>query len=391
MAVTLSSKAQLLVDRFSAQLPDSARLQSALQAANVGDAALELHEAKAALFRLLPDARAQIETEASKVQRMGPAGLRAALANQTDPLSADLDRAVMTSILPPAHKINVGEKKAFNDWIIAAHDTNAQVKAVTSELAQWLKSSKPTRVADVLQKAIMLGEAQVEAMPNKPAHPLAQAHLAAGLAILGAAPIAIFARGGAHRQMPAYIQDGRANDAGHDKSRHLFAQAMFAWVVMYDEKYGDGETANAFIDTVDKLDAQGAAEVVRAEYHRREGAIGSFLTDYKPSPKEEGPIPYQPRPEGLNEVEARAYDGAVRMGDFYEWASSGKPSLDKIGAPTGTIDGQRTTEGMADPGTVRDMTANRVGAKMAVELFRKPQSAPKIPWDGSEPFAKPYA
>lgn len=336
------------------------------------------------------DERAAFATLVDSLRGRGMAADPIAAATSTTGVdSADAltegELAAMRSVLGPSTALQAAGKSnhAFKDWVTDQVTSNPATHATFTGLADLLVSARrPQTVADVISATIGIAREQVSKLPNAPTSERARMHMATATAMLALAAHGMFCVPGHQAQsFPQFLPDGRVQDYGHDKSRHCVDHAMFSFITLYDQLYGDGTHADGLLGQVDKIDTQGWGAAVGQAYDDARGTLGALLKGYQPAPPEDVSV-YFPRPDGLNPTEAKAYDYAVRVGDYYEAASTDGFSLDKLGRePVAGGLPLDSTEGLSDPGTTRDMTANRIGAWIGTQLFRDPSAVPPVPFD----------
>jgi hypothetical protein len=193
------------------------------------------------------------------------------------------------------------------------------------------------------------------------------------------------------RKFPVFMWDGRTRDAGMDKSWHFTNHAMMTYVLRFDVEHGGGEIAKQFTAAVEHADTAGTAQRIAKTYDERKGALGGFVGWVVPGPSDESHTLYAPPPRGFNAAEQRAYHLAVTLGDTHEYKTSGGDvpvSLDDIGDDSKRWDPLCELHarfdrvwGLQDHGVARDLTANRLGAQFAIELYRSPSAQPTFPFD----------
>lgn len=360
------------------------------------------------VFDAAPSRTAELRTALANRARTSPADERAAFATlvdslrdrgvANDPIAAatarnvqsadrltDAEVAAMRSVLGPSTALQAAGKSnhAFKDWVTDQVTGNPATHATFTGLANLLVSAnRPQTVSDVISATIGIAREQINKLPNAPTSERARMHMATATAMMALAAHGMFCVPGHQAQsFPHFLPDGRLQDYGHDKSRHCVDHAMFSFIALYDQFYGDGTHAEQLLGQVDKIDTQGWGAAVGKAYEDARGTLGPLLKGYQPAPPEDISV-YFGRPDDLNPAEAKAYDYAVRVGDYYEAASTDGFSLDKLGRdPVAGGLPLDSTEGLSDPGTTRDLTANRIGAWIGTQLFRDPSAVPPIPFD----------
>lgn len=288
--------------------------------------------------------------------------------------------------------------KAFRLWVEAQVSGSPPIQRVTQQLTALLAGTgRPGKVRELFEQA--MGFARAEVSNREDLTPSAREHHAGAIAVVAMAAQVFGVAGASWEHLPHFIPDDRQGSFGFDATGHLLCQCMYAYVWMFDGKYGDGRVRELFQKATDAIDREQRSGAVNAAYERVQGRAGPLASGALAGPHTDV-VTYFARPELLDPAEAAAYDAAVRVGDAYEHASTPAefaggelgawPELsDPLATVTGTMG---VFEGLADGNVTRDLTANRVGAFAAIQLFRDPAHAPSIPWDeGAQWRHRPYA
>jgi hypothetical protein len=290
----------------------------------------------------------------------------------------------------------------FQKWV-EAQKARPSVLATHDAIAKQLMAQRPDNVAQLLVVGRACAREALEASGELKAAGAGAEHLVTQTALVALSSHAFWWRGEVREQFPRFLSDGRSlggrgNDAeGSDKSWHAVNHALFSYAVLFDQHFGEGQTADALMKAVETFDPTNTALKLGEAYERVRGAAGGLTAGAMPVAD---PDPaYFARPTDLSPDEAKAYDGAVRVGDSYEHISSHHfPKYehydpDKLGThpelsdPLAAVDDTREVHsGLADPGVTRDMTADRIGAYLGVQLFRDPRGTWPIPFDEGEKF-----
>lgn len=290
----------------------------------------------------------------------------------------------------------------FQTWL-EAQKQRPSVLATHNEVGKRLLAQRPENLAQLLVVGRACAREALEASGELKAAGEGAEHLVTQTALVALSQHAFWWHGEVREQFPRFLSDGRSlggrgNDAeGSDKAWHAVDQAMFSYAVLFDAHFGDGKTAAALLGTVEAFDPQNTALKIGEAYDRVRGAAGGLTAGSMPV-HDENPI-YFARPTDLSPDEAKAYDGAVRVGDAYEHVSSHhfpkyeKYDPDALGThpelrdPLAAVDDTREVHsGLADPGVTRDLTADRIGAYWGVQLFRDPKGSWAIPFDEGDRF-----
>lgn len=304
-------------------------------------------------------------------------------------LSAEAAKAMATLLPSAAAEMITPGKQAYQRLataVLKSPHVLATMKAVVAEIHG---PRMPTTICALIDVAREAAEAQVLALPNAPQEPTPREHLILGTAILALAAQALKADP-AHKnglrvreQFPLYLFDGRSNDCAYDKTNHVLSHAMFSFLSLYDQRYGDGKVSELLMKSMEvDRDPKIVAQIEEA-YLASEGRVGPLLKSYRAPPIDESPLFYQ-GPEGLSPAEQAAYDGAVCVGHMHEHHTTDPYALADIGLASGAAaapDGHDIVRGLADPGVGRDLLANRLGAIWGVMAMRDPPVRSALPWD----------
>ncbi len=339
-------------------------------------------EAVAADVELPLDLRAAARTFVERPE------LLARIGGAAETLGAEqLDRALPALFLD-ASGLAGDHEVQFKRWALAQVEANAHIRQVYRAVIEMMeRDDRPTTVADLLERTRAAAEATVAQDPLFPADPLAGQHLVALTTLVALAGHALQSNHGEVTCLfPRYIPDGRPNDAGFDRAWHFVNQAMFAYVTLFDRRYGRGEIADEFERAVEQTDQWGAAAHVSAAYDRLRGACGAYVPGALPGPPGVPTIHFAP-PEGLSVEQQKAYDLAIRVGDAHEYVpelgdpaaiGTNFPILDPLAEIDSTWDVLST---LKDPGSSRDLSANRAGAGEGVRAFEDPSAFHRPPFD----------
>lgn len=302
--------------------------------------------------------------------------------------------------LPLHHPASLPEgPRLFKTWVDAQLEHVPATRAVHEGLKLALTSEDaPETVKALFDTAYDLAKDALSDLPIIDA--TARGHVARMVAWTALAGFALTSSAHNHHRFPPYLQDGRPHDGGHDKTSHLIAQGYFAYTVLFDRTYGTGEIGDAFVRAARSGDEdEHKSGSVALAYHQLRGRVGSFSRAGVPPPAESDP-PYMPEPTDLSPLEREAHDYAVRLGDAYEakeidagdFVTSPEQRLGFADALAPVENHLHHLSGHRDPASIRDLTANRVGAWYAVEVFRSPDAPPHIPYDeGVRWLGRPFA
>lgn len=286
--------------------------------------------------------------------------------------------------------------KVFKAWVHDQVHNHPLHRATHRDLSARIVATPPATVRELFSAAREIAAGHVAAQPGTPTDPISRDRLVNLAAMVSVGALALEMS----PAFPQFIPDGRPGEWGFDKTWHLSAQGMLAYVIAFDRGCSDGRTAAALERTVESVDAPGMSSVVAAAYDAIRGAHGPMLPGTLAGPAYAGVATYFPRPADLSLEEARAYDHAVRVGDAYEHALTDRPydpaklgTHPELADPLASVDATfDIASGLGDSSVPRDLTANRVGAWLGVQLFRTPADLPKIPWDeGTSWKGRPYA
>jgi hypothetical protein len=290
----------------------------------------------------------------------------------------------------------------FQKWV-EAQKARPSVLAAHDAIGKQLMAQRPDNLAQLLVVGRSCAREALEASGELTAAGAGAEHLVTQTALVVLSSHAFWWHGEVREQFPRFLSDGRSlggrgNDAeGSDKSWHAVNHALFSYAVLFDQHFGEGKTADALMKAVETFDPTNTALKLGEAYERVRGAAGGLTAGAMPVAD---PDPaYFARPTDLSADEAKAYDGAVRVGDSYEHISSHHfPKYEhydpdtlgthpELSDPLAAVDDTREVHsGLADPGVTRDMTADRIGAYLGVQLFRDPRGTWPIPFDEGEKF-----
>jgi hypothetical protein len=287
-----------------------------------------------------------------------------------------------------------GEEHAyfFVEWARKQVESNPAVKSVEAKLTALLNadpSARPDRLGAFFEA--VRGFARAE-LTDPRLNAETREHLVNVTALVAMASIALKNNHSNEvRNFPVFMWDGRTCDGGMDKAWHFTNHAMMAYVLRFDAQYGAGTISADFTRAVDDTDKAGVAQRVNTTYHEKQGALGGYVAWVVPGPTDDVAPLYAPPPKGLSADEQRVFDTAVKIGDAHEFKSSGDNiavTLDDVGDTARRWDPRAELHarfsrvwGLQDHGVARDLTANRLGAQFALELFRDPSSTPSFPYD----------
>lgn len=314
-----------------------------------------------------------------------------------------LDNLVLParSPLPPASDVSCfantpvkGDSlKVFQTFLKEQFEKVPALKAVYDDIGVALRASQPSTVQELLASARGLAFFRLNAAGLLAKAGPAKDHVITAAALAALSGHSLLRQADSpYERFPKYIDDGRKNSQP-DKAWHLINQSLFSYMVLFDERFGKGEVAKGFIDCARSVDKNDSAGPIGAAYDRLEGKMVGMLPGTI-APLWEPDAPYFARPLNLDANEALAYDEAVRVGDYYEAYSTGlfpkwlgydektigsRPELED---PTSRAEYTLANHsGLSDISVMRDLTADRVGAWLGVQLFRNPGQLPQIPFD----------
>lgn len=367
-----------LVPLLEESLPPLLALRGKLKGAALSKDDLEACALDITLPEQVRSAAQSLLARPGLFERLAPEGLT----------RAALDRALAVEFLAQGALPDAEHEHSFKAWAAAQVAANPHINHVYGAIDALVKGpERPTRVGELLEKTRAIAAASLADDPLFPDDPRTAQQLIMLTSLVALAAHGLQnAWGPASTYFPSFIADGRPFDRGHDKCWHTVNQAMYAFVTLFDSEYGQKEIRAAFEKQVEHTDQWGAAAWVSKAYDRTRGALGGYLADSMPGPPGE-PTVYVERPKDLSPDEANAYNYAVRIGDAHEYHPVfGDPS--KIGEshwrhdPVATLNGNYpSVASLSDPGVSRDLSANRLGARLGIMAYRQPSAFMSLPWD----------
>lgn len=294
-----------------------------------------------------------------------------------------------SALLHPATLDPADEFSAFNKFAALQVEHQQPVRAVFLQLTKALNGpGKPKTVAELYQLARTLAAPQVAKTGTDAKLHARKVNL---VAVVAVAAHALGAAGGDPMRLPGYIPDDRDGGLEMDRTWHVATQCMFSYLWLYDHFHGDGSLQSSMDAVVEAVDPEHLAAKVELAYEKVRGLPSSLLPGTLGGPPSyDGVWAYVPRPSDFTcEAEAKAYDQSVRVGSAYEVKGTPKPvDLDRLGDhsdlldPIARIDSTlHVFSGLGDGYVTGDLSANRVGARLGVMLFREPGSVPALPYD----------
>lgn len=304
--------------------------------------------------------------------------------------------------IPPDRVGNVMEY-----WVEVQRQEQPDVRAVFDALTERIPAEKPTTVRALVDLALDVAQETVPKGARWATLGSAQSHYTTMMALAALAGHAYTSdKLSTVKSFPKYISAGGEDMDGRDKARHVVNQALLSYLARFDEHFDSGDMANLLHVGVTAMDPHGIADAIGRAYEAVKGRAVGLLPGTTIAPVEEGTIPFFERPQDLSSDEARAYDTVVRMGDIYEDASTKHKDSARAGYDVASLGKHPEWEdplarvdhtanmfhGLADRGVTRDLTADRVGAYLGLQLFRDPSSVPPIAFDDgpawkNQPFA----
>ena len=300
---------------------------------------------------------------------------------------------VLSTLLEPA---------AFACWARDQVDGLPEVRRTFDAIAGMVRSDDPPlTVTELFERSRSCAEASVPIDSPLRTGPGAEHNLiTVTLLALGGHSIPL--DGSVADLFPRFLPDGRPNDAGTDKTQHFFAQAMFAWVTLFDRSFGDGSLARQFEVTVDRSNWDGGAEAILDAHHARPFSAGSMLPGAVADVPSQLEGPSFPQPDDLSYDERRAVRYTELLGavhehrtkrEFWPGAEAGSLPWEQLGSrrlgqrpqlenPLQRVESAfHVYSGPADAGVRSELEANRLGALMAVALMRDPKAKITVPHD----------
>ncbi len=277
---------------------------------------------------------------------------------------------------------------AFATFAAQQVEHQPPVRNVFRQLGRAMSGPRaPKRVADLYALARTLAAQQVTTPGNDP---VAHARRVNLVAVVAVAAHALGVAGENRMAFPGFIPDDREGSFAMDRAWHVAAQCMFAYVWLFDRTYGDGKLADSMDAVAAAMDPNGDAKKVDEAYDRVKGYPSSLLPGTLGGPPAYDDVwAFIPRPDFDSALHESAWDQAVRVGSAYELKGTpGSVDLDRLGDhsdledPTARIEATlHVFGGLGDGFVTGDLSGNRAGASLGVQLFDAPDTVPAVPFD----------